>query len=431
METLLQPHYQATVQRLKGEKVVLAVQDTTRLNYSTHPATEGLGPIGSQAEGPLGLWLHSTLAFNLEGTPLGLLDVQCGARDGARFGKKHQRKQRPVEEKESAKWLHSFRRVAEVQRQVPATQLVSVGDRESDLYELFQLALAEADGPRLLIRAEQDRLLADGQGHLWPAVAQQPRQGVQEIQVPRRGSQPARSARLAVRFAHVTLQPPHGKESLGRLALWAVLAQEVEAPAGVKPLRWMLLTTWAVDSFEAACEKLCWYTRRWGIEVYHRTLKSGCRIEQRQLGTAESIEACLAIDLVVGWRIFHLAKLGREVPDVPCTVYFEEAEWKALRAYVTHHPTRTAAEPAASPPLARHPGGLSGTQRRRPTRYPNPLAGLAAPRRPHRHVENPRSSRSRAPCVQPKIWVKTSSPLGERGDRKAVGEGVSPEQIHE
>lgn len=339
METLLQPHYQATVQRLKGEKVVLAVQDTTRLNYSTHPATEGLGPIGSQAEGPLGLWLHSTLAFNLEGTPLGLLDVQCGARDGARFGKKHQRKQRPVEEKESAKWLHSFRRVAEVQRQVPATQLVSVGDRESDLYELFQLALAEADGPRLLIRAEQDRLLADGQGHLWPAVAQQPRQGVQEIQVPRRGSQPARSARLAVRFAHVTLQPPHGKESLGRLALWAVLAQEVEAPAGVKPLRWMLLTTWAVDSFEAACEKLCWYTRRWGIEVYHRTLKSGCRIEQRQLGTAESIEACLAIDLVVGWRIFHLAKLGREVPDVPCTVYFEEAEWKALRAYVTHHPT--------------------------------------------------------------------------------------------
>jgi hypothetical protein len=358
METLLQPHYQATLQRLQAEKVVLAVQDTTRLNYRTHPATERLGPIGSHAEGTLGLWLHSTLAFNLDGTPLGLLDVQCWARDGANFGKKHQRKQRPIEEKESAKWLHSFRRVTEVQRQAPATQVVSVGDREADVYALFQLALAQADGPRLLIRAEQDRLLADGQGHLWPTLAQQPRQGVQEIQVPRRGSQPARTAQLEVRFAQVTLQPPHGMESLGPVALWAVLAEEGEAPAGVKPLRWMLLTTCAVDSFAAACEKLRWYTRRWGIEVYHRTLKSGCRIEQRQLGTAESIEACLALDLVVGWRIFHLAKLGREIPDVPCTVYFEEAEWKALLAYVTHNPT-----PPKQPPSLRQALRLLATLR--------------------------------------------------------------------
>ena len=116
----------------------------------------------------------------------------------------------------------------------------------------------------------------------------------------------------------------------------------------IGPVRWMLLTTCRVDSFEAACEKLRWYTLRWGIEVYHRTLKSGCQIEQRQLGTADSIEACLAIDLVVGWRIFHLAKLGREIPDVPCTVYFEEAEWKALLAYVTKNPV-----PPHQPPTLR------------------------------------------------------------------------------
>lgn len=338
MEPLLEPHYEATRQRLADQPVVLAVQDSTSLNYSTHPATEGLGPIGSKAEGVIGLWLHSTMAFNLEGTPLGLLDVQCWARDGATFGKKHQRKQRPIEEKESWKWLKSFQRVTEVQRCLPATQLVSVGDRESDIYELFQLALADPHGPRLLIRAEQDRLMAEGQGHLWRSLGQQPLQGIQPIQVPRRGAQPARQARLEVHFAHVTLQPPQGKEQLGPLTLWAVLAQEVEAPSGVKPLRWMLLTTCRVDSFEAACEKLRWYTLRWGIEVYHRTLKSGCQIEQRQLGTADSIEACLAIDLVVGWRIFHLAKLGREIPDVPCTLYFEEAEWKALVAYVNKNP---------------------------------------------------------------------------------------------
>jgi hypothetical protein len=105
----------------------------TSLNYSAHPTTEDLGPIGSQLEGPLGLLVHDTLAFSVEGTPLGLLDLQCWARDGHSFGKKHQRKQRPIEDKESAKWLESFQRVAAVQQQCPQTQLVSVADRESDV----------------------------------------------------------------------------------------------------------------------------------------------------------------------------------------------------------------------------------------------------------------------------------------------------------
>jgi hypothetical protein len=279
---------------------------------------------------------------------LGLLDVQAWARDPAQFGKRSQRKKLPLEKKESVKWLKSLRQVAEVQRRTPGTRLVLVGDREADIYELFHAAGAEENGPRLLIRAQRDRLRTEGQEHLWPWLAQQAGAGVQEVRVPRRGAQPARVARLGVRFARVTLRPPHGKKPLGELTLWAVLAQEVEEPRGVKPLRWMLLTTCPVENFAAACEKVHWYTLRWGIEVYHRTLKSGCRIEQRQLGKAQRLEACLAIDLVVAWRIFHLAKLGREIPDVPCTEYFEDAEWKALLAYVTRNPT-----PPAQPPSLR------------------------------------------------------------------------------
>jgi len=120
------------------------------------------------------------------------------------------------------------------------------------------------------------------------------------------------------------------------LTIWAVLAQEINGPDDVKePLEWLLLTTIAVATFEQAIQMLAWYAIRWGIEVYHRTLKSGCKIEQRQLRHADRIETCLAIDMVVAWRIFHLTKLGREVPDVPCTVFFEEAEWKALVSYKT------------------------------------------------------------------------------------------------
>ena len=110
----------------------------------------------------------------------------------------------------------------------------------------------------------------------------------------------------------------------------------------------MLLTTAPTDSFEKACVHLSWYTHRWTIEVFHRTLKSGCRIENRQLGCANRLEACLAIDLVVAWRIHHLTKLGRETPDVPCSIYFEEAEWKALTTFVTKKPI-----PSDKPPTLR------------------------------------------------------------------------------
>jgi hypothetical protein len=317
MEILLESHYQATRQRLTEQKIVLAVQDSTSLNYRAHPATDALGPLSRRVDGAMGLWLHDTMAFSMEGTPLGLLDVQCWARDAQEFGKHHQRQQRPIEQKESYKWLKSFQQVAAAQRLCPDTLLVSVGDREADIYELFELGREDPGGPKLLVRAEDDRLLADGQGHLWPRVACQPVAATQDLQVPRRGAQPARVAHLEIRFAAVRLQPPQRKAHLPSLPLGAVLAQEVNPPPGVKPLRWMLLTTCEITSAASALEKIDWYRLRWGIEAYHRTLKSGCRIEERQLGTADRIETCLALDLVVAWRIFHLAKLGREVPDVP------------------------------------------------------------------------------------------------------------------
>jgi len=348
MEATLEAHYQATVARMRQEAVILAVQDTTSLNYTAHSATENLGPIGSRKDGSIGLLVHDTMAFNREGTPLGLLDVQCWARDGADFGKKKRRHSVPIEEKESYKWLVSFRKVAEAQKQCPQSMVVSVGDREADIYELFELALKDPSGPRLLVRAEQDRLLAEGQGQLWERMAEQEVSGIQRIQVPRGNNGPARVAELEVRFAEVILKSPKNKKRRRELTLWAVWAREAEVPPKGDRIGWMLLSTLPVSTFEEAIEKLAWYTIRWGIEVYHRTLKSGCKVEDRQLGHADRIETCLGIDMVVAWRIFHLAKLGRETPDVPCTVYFEEAEWKALVAHITQNP-----KPSDHPPTLR------------------------------------------------------------------------------
>ncbi|GMQ89876.1 MAG: hypothetical protein BMS9Abin10_0211 [Gammaproteobacteria bacterium] len=356
MEELLSSHYQATAERIGEERVVLAVQDTTALNYTAHPATANLGPIGSEVDGAIGLWVHDTLAFTTAGTPLGLVDVQCWARDPKEFGKHKRRYELPIEQKESHKWLTSFSAAARVQKHCPQTTVVSVGDREADIYELFMLAEKDPRGPKLLIRAERKRLLAEDQAALWACVRAQPQAGIQALQIPRRAHRAARLARLAVRFAHVTLRPPKRKPHLGAVRLWAVLATEIDAPPGAKPLEWMLLTTLEVSGFEGATERLAWYALRWGIEVYHRTLKSGCRLERRQLGHADRIESCLAIDMVVAWRIHHLTKLGRETPAVPCSVFFEEHEWKALVAYVNKDPT-----PPENPPTLRQATHMVGT----------------------------------------------------------------------
>lgn len=353
MQSLLKGHVEATLQRVSKHEVVLAVQDTTTLNYTAHPATEELGPINTTKDNGTGLVLHDTMAFSIQGTPLGLLDAQCWARDPEEAGNKEKRKQLPIEEKESIKWLESYRAVAEVQKLCPQTVIVSVGDREADLYELFDEAQRTKSGPKLLVRSERTRQRkveteqTEGHEYLWEKMTAVPVVGHQEVSIPRNGSRAARTAKLEVRYASVTLKPPKGKD-LAPVPAWAVYAREVDPPPQVtSPLEWMLVTTVEVSSFEQATEVLRWYTLRWGIEVYHRVIKSGCRIEDRQLNSANRIQNCLAIDLVIAWRIFWLTKQGRETPDVPCDVFLEEEEWKALCATVLDEP------PPRAPPSLR------------------------------------------------------------------------------
>lgn len=345
MDRLLEPHRDATVERMRGEPVVLVVQDTTSLNYTARPDMQGIGPIGSWANGPRGLMLHNTMAFRPDGLALGLLDVQCWRR--TRFGIKKQRQGKAIADKESAKWLRPLAAVGHAARHCPASRLVTVCDREADIYEFFELAHRE--GRELLVRATQDRGLHDPAGvRLRAHMASLPPAAEVEIAVPRHAGQPARTARMAVRFASLTLAPPRKKKHLPPLPMTVVWSCEIDPPPGVKkPLQWMLLANRPVDDLDQALERLQWYRCRWSIEVFHRTLKSGCRIEDRQLHTAERLEACLAIDMVVAWRIQNLTLLGRTSPDAPCTVSFDDDQWKAIVVFKTNKP------PPTQPPTLR------------------------------------------------------------------------------
>ncbi len=356
LPTLLRPHIEATLERVRAHPVILAVQDTTTLNYTAHPPA-GVGPINTTQDQAVGLLLHDTLALTPEGMPLGLLNVQCWARDPAQAGKRHRRKELPVAEKERNEWLISYRAVAEAQRLCPDTLLVSVGDREADLYDLFHEAAQAPGNPKLLVRAERTRHRQVEEQALWQRMRAEPGAGLLEVRVPRRGARPARTARLEVRFAPVVLRPPKDSR-LPPVRVWAVYAREGGPGAAVTdPIEWMLLTTVETHSFEQARERLAWYSRRWGIEVYHRTVKSGCRIQDRRLDDADSLEACLAIDLVVAWRVYWLTMVGRERPDLGCDQLLSEEEWRVLSAWATG---KMAATPPRAQEVTRWIGKLGG-----------------------------------------------------------------------
>jgi hypothetical protein len=342
---ILASHIQATVTRLRAVPLVLAVQDTTYLDWTHHPATTGLGPLVHATQ--QGLLAHTTLAITPERVPLGLLAQAVWARDPATFAQQADHKQRPIGEKESQKWLTSLAAVADLRAVCPTTQFVSVGDAEADVYDLF--CAPRPPGVDLLVRAGQNRRVAQPEQYLWEAVAAAPIAATRVVAVPPRAGQPARLATLTVQWQRVTLQPPRRRraEGVAAVPVWAVLAVEPDPPPGGTAVEWLLLATVPVTGTAEALERLDWYTCRWGVEVWHKVLKSGCRIEARQLETADRLKRCLALYSVIAWRILYGTMLARAVPEAPCTALLEADEWQAL--YCAIH--RTPTPPTSPPPI--------------------------------------------------------------------------------
>lgn len=343
-QTILASHIHSTKARIQAFRLVLAVQDTTYLDWTDHPHTSGLGPLAAPSH--QGLLAHTTLAFTPERVPLGLLAQQVWAREkDVRRNQDH--KQRSTCDKESQKWLNSLEAVIAARASCADTHFVSIGDREADVYDLFLLERPE--GVDLLVRAAQDRKAEHPEKYLWATMATAPLAATVTLHIGARAGQAAREANLKIRWKQVTLRPPNSraKEKLPTITVWAVWACETNPASGVEAVEWLLLTTVAISSTEAALERLGWYACRWGIEVWHKVLKSGCRIEQKQLETAERLQRCLALYSVIAWRILYATMLSRVAPELPCTVLLDEEEWQGL--YCCIH--RVAIAPTKPPTL--------------------------------------------------------------------------------
>lgn len=330
-EKILAAHREATVERMKSAPLILAVQDTTSLNYSTHGQTEGLGPISNNRDKTVGLLVHTTLALNAQGLALGVLQTKLWARSAAAYGQNHQRNRKALAEKESQRWLESFAATVALAQRLPQSRVVNISDREGDIYEVFAAARAQ-DQVGLLVRAQHDRQLAASGQRLWGFVQGQPVQGTLTIQVPAKAGRASRRAELQIRYTAVEIQAPGLKAGRASLKLWAIEARELGLPKS-KAICWRLLTNLAVESFQQAVEKLQWYALRWQIEVFHKVLKSGCGVERHQLKTRPRLEAVIALDIIVAWRVMELSRASRNAPTQKALELLSEEECWLLRRY--------------------------------------------------------------------------------------------------
>jgi len=369
-QDILAPHQEATQRRLQNHSTVLAIQDTTQLDFSHHPATQGLGILSDPSH--QGLFYHPTLLVTPEKVPLGIAQHQVWKRSLKNFGKKHKRKNRPISKKESQKWLHSLKSTAQLQEKNPHLHLVNIADREADIFDFFLLAHhLKVD---VLVRAAWNRRVDHTEKYLWNHMQKVPVSGYLTLTVPRKKGQPPRPARLSIRYDKVSLMPPKHRsqeKGLQPTAVWVVWAHEQNPPKGVEAISWMLITTLAVSSFEEALEKVQWYTCRWQIELFFKILKSGCRIEARQLETADRLKRCLALDAVVAWRVLFLTMLSRNIPEMPCDVLLELEEWQALYCFI-HKTKRPPSQPPTLKEATRMIAQLGGFLGRKSDAHPGP-----------------------------------------------------------
>ena len=325
MDTITATLSARTAEQCRGHRI-LAIQDTSEVNFSGRDKKRrGLGPAGD-GKTP-GFFIHPVIAVDIKSEAIiGLVDAQIWTRP------KSQRKRsgRRFEEKESARWVVGHKVAAE--RLAEAASLVMVSDREADIYEVFAERPAGAD---LIVRAAQDRCLADDDGQLFAAVAEAPRLVTTKVRVkPRKPGEKERIAEVELRASVVSIARPRDRprgETPASVTLTYVEAREVNAPKGAKPLLWRLLTTLPVTDAKDAIEIVNLYRLRWRIEEVFRALKSdGLGLEDTQVIDAERLFKLTAISLAAAIRTMQLVD-ARDGSQRPISDVIDESFREALQ----------------------------------------------------------------------------------------------------
>ena len=361
-EKILRPHVEATRERISQVETALLVQDTTDIDL-TRPNQQVKGAGRLEGDTRRGVFFHPLVAFDSHGLPLGVAWQKTWTRSKlkkkrTKLERDRENRWKTIEKKESFRWIEGMRAAREVAEACPSTTCVCIADSDADVYELFCEPRSISRGEvHYLIRACQNRLTDDplvkvldttrGTPCLYECIVNvRPRTAKLVTETRKRQeTRGARIAELEVRAATVTVKPPYRKDiKLPDVTMNVVLAEESDPPGGATPIQWLLATTLPIDNPEQVKRVVSYYSTRWQIEVYFRTLKSGCRIEGRQFETLDRLLNCLAVYSIIAWKIMYLCRLGRESADLNCEIIFEPSEWKSVYMTVRHE------DPPSDPP---------------------------------------------------------------------------------
>jgi len=363
-ESILGPHIKSTLARMTQHSVVLLLQDTTTLNFTGQKEREDIGPINHEKH--LGLLLHPLLAVTPDRLCLGVLDTYHWAREKVRHRSAREKSRDnhkiPLEEKESYRWLKSYRKANEIALKVPDTMLITVADREADIYDLYHEAQQahfsqENAAAYWLIRSSSDRKILNDNGKPDNKKLIEKTKSTSPLctitfEIPSKEKQIGRQVTQNLYATELTLCPPDRKRKISTkygdktVSVTVVIATEIDPPEGQEPLEWVLLTNVKINNSIEAHNILKWYLCRWQIEVYFRVLKSGCRVEKLQLAEKDRFDRCLTLYMIIAWRILYLTVLSRECPDISCELIFTTEEWK-----MAHIIIKKEAIPHEPPPL--------------------------------------------------------------------------------
>ena len=338
---ILAGHFQSTRDRCHSVNgTVLVLHDTTEFSFRRE-RPELIGNIGvvggrrdrtGQAQFSMvcGILMHSSLVITTEGLPLGLAAVKFWTRKefkGTNALKKKVNSTRvPIEEKESIRWLDNLKQSTALLDD--PDRCVHIGDRESDIYELF--CTAHDAKTHFLVRTCVDRLAEDGQSTISEEMNDVDLKALHLITVRDEKGQAAEAV-LKLRYRRIRVLPPIGKQHrYPQLRLTVIYAQEHEPPKGREPIDWKLITDLPVSSPLQAIEKLEWYASRWKIETFHKILKSGCKAESSKLRTAERLVNLIAVFCILSWRIFWMTMMNRSTSKAPASIAFTEKECQLL-----------------------------------------------------------------------------------------------------
>ena len=331
-QKLLRPHTEKTIDRIKEHPVVLLPSDTTEINYSAKEAMVGKERLVYGE----GIWIHSTIAVTPERLMLGIADVNFWHRKPKVEGISRDKK--PIEEKESYRWIQSYLRACEIARKAPGTLVINVTDREGDIIELFETAHEQAKlGPMayFITRARHDRSFQSDDGKksekkLIQRLKEEPPLGEIEFSIPSTEKRVGRMVKQQIKAIQMTVKAESTYKKTKKAIVTAVMAIEENPPEGEAPLTWFFITNLAINGFENAVNVVKYYLCRWEIEIFFKVLKSGCKVEERQLQTTDRMKALIITLMILSWRVMYTMMLGRVSIEMSTAEVFEESEWKSV-----------------------------------------------------------------------------------------------------